>query len=59
VTIELARRLEPQTISEMRALAADAVASQFFAVRSPEEALVILMTGHEPGLRPMQSLRGI
>jgi len=59
VTIELARRLEPQTISEMRALATDAVASKFFAVRSPEEALVILMTGHELGLRPMQSLRGI
>lgn len=59
MSIELARRLEPQTISEMRALAQDAVSSRFFAVRSPEEALVILMTGHELGLRPMQSLRGI
>lgn len=51
--------LAPQTLDEARALATAAAASGFFAVRRPEEALVILLTGQELGLAPMASLRGI
>jgi hypothetical protein len=51
--------LEPKDWTEARSLAQIAVASRYFAVKSPEEALVILMTGRELGLSAMQSLRGI
>jgi hypothetical protein len=51
--------LEPKDWSEARELAKIAVASKYFSVKSPEEALVILLTGRELGLSAMQSLRGI
>lgn len=59
MTIELARAVRPQTISEFRQLAEDAAASGFFPTRRPQEALVILMTGAELGLKPMQAMRSI
>lgn len=51
--------LEPQSLDEARLLAKIAVDSRFFAVKSAEEALVIMLTGRELGLTAMQSLRGI
>jgi len=53
------RELEIRTWDEARAVAADAARSNLFAVRRPEEALMILATGRELGLGPMASLRGI
>lgn len=51
--------LEPATMDEAARLAQTAAASGLFAVRRPEEALVILLTGRELGLGAMASLRGI
>lgn len=51
--------LEPTTMDEAARLAQTAAASGLFAVRRPEEALVILLTGRELGLGAMAALRGI
>lgn len=51
--------LQPTTVDEARIVARDAASSGLFAVRRPEEALVILLTGRELGLGAMASLRGI
>lgn len=56
----LARRpIEISTIDDAERLARIAVASGLTPLRRPEEAAVILLTGRELGLAPMQSLRGI
>jgi hypothetical protein len=54
-----ARGLELRTLDDVERLARTAVASGLVQVRRPEEAAVILLTGRELGLSPMQSLRGI
>ena len=62
VDMGLARRqdaIEITTLSDVERLARTAVASGLVSVRRPEEAVVILLTGRELGLMPMQSLRGI
>lgn len=51
--------LVPRSIEEAASLAAKAAASGMIPCRRPEEALVILLTGLELGLRPMQAFRGI
>ena len=48
-----------RTVDDAERLARIAVASGLTALRRPEEAAVILLTGRELGLAPMQSLRGI
>lgn len=59
MTSDLSRCLQPRSIAELRQVAADAAASRYFPVKSVEEAFVILMTGAELGLQPMQAMRGI
>lgn len=60
MTTDLARKgIEIVTIDDAERLARIAVASGLTALRRPEEAAVILLTGRELGLAPMQSLRGI
>lgn len=51
--------LVPRSIEEASSLAAKAAASGMIPCRRPEEALIILLTGLELGLRPMQAFRGI
>jgi hypothetical protein len=46
-------------MDDVERLARTAVASGLVQVRRPEEAVVLLLTGRELGLSPMQSLRGI
>jgi len=59
-TTTLARTgIEITTVDDAERLARIAVASGLTALRRPEEAAVILLTGRELGLAPMQSLRGI
>jgi hypothetical protein len=60
-TTTLARTsgVEITTVDDAERLARIAVASGLTALRRPEEAAVILLTGRELGLAPMQSLRGI
>jgi len=48
-----------RNLDDVERLAKIAVASGLCRVRRPEEAAVILLTGRELGLSPMQSLRGI
>ena len=60
MTTDLARRpIDITTIDDAERLARIAVSSGLTALRRPEEAAVILLTGRELGLAPMQSLRGI
>lgn len=54
-----ARGLELRTLDDVERLARLAVTSGLVQARRPEEAAVILLTGRELGLSPMQSLRGI
>lgn len=57
---DLVRRgIDIVTVDDAERLARIAVASGLTALRRPEEAAVILLTGRELGLAPMQSLRGI
>lgn len=51
--------LSLRSLEDVERMARIAVASGFTACRKPEEAAVILLTGQELGLSPMQSLRGI
>ena len=51
--------LEPRDRTEAWQMAKIAVACGYYAVKTPEEALIILMTGRELGLTTTQSLRGI
>jgi hypothetical protein len=48
-----------RTIDDVTSLAQIAIASKLTKLSRVEEAAVILMTGRELGLQPMQSLRGI
>jgi len=48
-----------RSIDDVERLAKIATASGLCRVKRPEEAAVILLTGRELGLSPMQSLRGI
>lgn len=52
-------RYQPQNYDGLVDLAKMVVRSSICAVRSPEDALMILLTGAELGLSAMQSLRGI
>ena len=51
--------LEISTLTDVERLASLAVASGLVQVRRAEEAAMLLITGRELGLSPMQSLRGI
>ena len=51
--------LELNSLDDVARLAKIACDSGLVSVRKPEEAAVILLTGRELGLAPMQSLRGI
>jgi len=51
--------LEISTLTDVERLASIAVASGLVQVRRAEEAAMLLITGRELGLSPMQSLRGI
>ncbi len=51
--------LAPRSIDDVRALAQDIAKSKLFGIQSAEAALVIILTGHELGLTPMQSCRNI
>lgn len=51
--------LQLRSIDDVERLAKIATASGLCRVKRPEEAAVILLTGRELGLSPMQSLRGI
>ena len=51
--------LEISTLTDVERLATLAVASGLVQVRRAEEAAMLLITGRELGLSPMQSLRGI
>ena len=48
-----------RTLDDVTSLAQIAIASKLTKLSRVEEAAVILMTGRELGLQPMQSLRGI
>ena len=48
-----------RSLDDVERLARIAVSSGFTQCKTPAEAVVILMTGQELGLSPMQSLRGI
>jgi hypothetical protein len=48
-----------RSLDDVERLAKIACASGLVAVKRPEEAAVILLTGRELGLSPMQALRGI
>ena len=49
--------IEPSTMDELRALAVAAATSKFYGTSSPEQALMLLMTGRDLGLSYAQSLR--
>lgn len=51
--------LQLRTIDDVERVARISTASGICRVQRPEEAAVILLTGRELGLSPMQSLRGI
>ena len=51
--------LQLRTIDDVERVARISTASGICRVTRPEEAAVILLTGRELGLSPMQSLRGI
>lgn len=51
--------LNIHSLDDVERLARTAVASGLVAVKRAEEAVVLLLTGRELGLSPMQSLRGI
>ena len=50
-------RIEPATMAELRAFASDAGKTGFYGAKSPEQALLIAMTGRDLGLSYAQSLR--
>lgn len=52
-------KYQPQDYEGLVGLAKTVVRSSICAVKSPEDALMILLTGAELGLSAMQSLRGI
>lgn len=54
-----AAALSPRTYSEIYELSAAMHKSQMFGVTSPEQAMVVLMTGLELGFSPAQSFRSI
>ncbi len=59
MTTDIARRLEPSTIDEAQTLAKAAAASGLYAVKTPEAALMILLTGRDLGLSASQAFRAI
>lgn len=58
---ELAQVYQPKSLEQAQWLAKQVVSSGLAPsdLRKPQDALVILMTGAELGLRPMEALRGI
>lgn len=56
---DLMTRFQPQNFADLRDFADVVVASEICGVKSPADAMVIMMTGAELGLSVMQSLRGI
>lgn len=54
-----AAALVPHTYSEIYELSSAMHKSQMFGVKSPEQAMVVLMTGLELGFSPAQSFRSI
>lgn len=59
ITTGLARidNIEPSNMAELKAFAAAAAATKFFGAKSPEEALILAMTGKDLGLSYTQALR--
>jgi hypothetical protein len=57
ITTTHASAIEPSTMDELRALAVAAATSKFYGTSSPEQALMLLMTGRDLGLSYAQSLR--
>ena len=53
------RGLTIRSIDDVERLARIAVASGYTSCRKPEEAAMLIITGQELGLSPMQSMRGI
>lgn len=51
--------LEPRSLEELTRLAATCAGSGLFAVRSPEQAAVIMLTGASLGIAPVVALRSI
>jgi hypothetical protein len=49
--------IEPRDMTELRALASAAAVSKLFGVTTPEQALLVMMTGRDLGLSYPQSLR--
>jgi hypothetical protein len=49
--------IEPRDMGELRALASAAAASKFFGASTPEQALLLMVTGRDLGLSYAQSLR--
>lgn len=49
--------IEPRSMAELQALAAAAAKTGFFGAKSPEQALLICMSGRDLGLSYSQSLR--
>ena len=57
ITTTAHQAIEPSTMDELRALAVAAATSKFYGTSSPEQALMLLMTGRDLGLSYAQSLR--
>lgn len=51
--------LQPQSLGELERMAGMVARSGLYGIRSPEEAFVVMHTGHELGLGMSQALRGI
>lgn len=47
----------PASLADLRALARDAAATRFFGAMTPEQALLLMLTGRDLGLSYAQSLR--
>lgn len=57
LTTTAASAIEPRDMGELRALATSAAATKFFGVSTPEQALLVMVTGRDLGLSYAQSLR--
>lgn len=57
VTHSQSGAIEPENMADLRAFAAAAAASGFYGAKSPEQALMLAMTGKDLGLSYTQALR--
>jgi hypothetical protein len=55
--VETARPIEPTTMGELERLCAAAAKTGFFGAKSPEQALLVAMSGRDLGLSYSQALR--